>query len=104
MSTSTPAVPVLTPAGTNVSAVVEPSRKRRISPVTTLDTNSVPAGVAAMLSGKKLSPGTVRLDAFDRASRLGWVDAAAAGAHDTRAAPRHRPANARVRRLMRISL
>ena len=36
MSTNTPAVPVLTPAGTNVSAFVEPGPNRRISPVTTL--------------------------------------------------------------------
>jgi hypothetical protein len=62
-------VPVLTPAGTNVSAFVEPGPNRRISPVTTLPTNSAPAGVAAMLSGKKLAPGTVRLDA-SRASSL----------------------------------
>jgi hypothetical protein len=65
--------------------------------VTTLPTNSVPAGVAAMLSGKKLSPGTVRLEAFDRASRSRWVDAVAAGAHDTRATARQSP-NAHQRR------
>jgi hypothetical protein len=95
-----PAVPALTPAGTNVSAVVEPGRNRRISPVTMLPTNSVPAGVAAMLSGKKLAPGTVRLAAFDWASRSRWVDAVAAGAHASRATARQTTTNARARRFM----
>src|SRR5262245_30758408 len=101
MSANKPTVPALTSAGTKVSAVVEPGRNRRISPVTTLDTNSVPAGVAAMLSGKKLSPGTVRLNAFDQASRSKWVDAVAAGAHDTRVTARQSATNGRAGRFMR---
>src|SRR5262249_60930839 len=55
-----------------------------------------------MLSGKKVSPGTVRLDACDRAPRSRWVDAAA-GAHDARATPRQNATNARAGRFMRTS-